>query len=131
MGRGVSVSRAHTDTAIRSNGVHLPPFCHLKKGLQVRDAEVRQWLWLRGPREAGRSTGPGAGCLEAEGGGLVLGRSREANWVGTALLGIEVQQIGSVSFVTQRRHSGTVQWYRAVHKCKTAFSEYGESKNES
>ena len=40
-------------------------------------------------------------------------------------------KLAMVSFVTQRRHSGTVQWYPAVHKCKTAFNEYGESKNES
>lgn len=73
----------------------------------------------------------GAHCLEAERGGLMLGGPRQRSWMDPALLWIKSNKLAVASFVTQRRHSGTVQWYHAVHKYKTAFTEYRESKNES
>jgi len=71
-----------------------------------------------------------AGCLEPGDGGTGAGWTwgKELDGYCSAL---KTNKLAVVSFVAQRRHSHTVQWYHAVHKCKTAFNEYGESKNES
>lgn len=67
------------------------------------------------------------GCLLL---GPVLGRLGRT-WEDPALALNTNLTFGCASLVPQKRHSGTVQWYHAVHESITAFSECQESKNES